>query len=264
MRVDVAKFKIINVYKHPRSRFTPTAIPTFPHPSLYVGDFNRQHVNRGYNKTSPDGKNLDSWETSNNLRLLYDPKETSSFFSHRWNVGTNPDLAFASPGQDSRLPERRVLGKFARSQHRLSLITPPKFKVRKHSDPVKRWNFRKADWKRFCLLTAESFERLPPPDTSNIERAYQDFCESLLSAAKQCSPRGGRMNYVPCWYKECETLYPLSRQLKIPKIWRRALIVVIRTRPKKPPEDPKSYRPYLCCVSPLKSSKDSSTLVSNQ
>jgi len=27
---------------------------------------------------------------------------------------------------------------------------------------VKCWNFRKADWKRFCLLTGESVERLPP------------------------------------------------------------------------------------------------------
>jgi len=72
---------------------------------------------------------------------------------------------------------------------------------------MKRWNFRKADWKRFCLLTDESVERLPPPDTSNIERAYQDFCESLLSAAKQCIPRGRRKNYVPYWDKECETLY---------------------------------------------------------
>jgi len=38
--VDVAGYKIINVYKPLRSRFTPTAITTFPHPSLYVGDFN--------------------------------------------------------------------------------------------------------------------------------------------------------------------------------------------------------------------------------
>jgi len=58
--VDVTGYKIINVYKPPRSRFTPTAIPTFPHPSLYVGDFNCQHVNWGYNKTSPDGESLDS------------------------------------------------------------------------------------------------------------------------------------------------------------------------------------------------------------
>ena len=35
--------------------------------------------------------------------------------------------------------------------------------------------------KAFSLLTGESVERLPPPNTPNIERAWQDFCESLLS-----------------------------------------------------------------------------------
>ena len=64
---------------------------------------------------------------------------------------TNPDLAFASLGQDSRLPDRHVLGKFPRSQHRPSLITPPRFKFPAHSDPVKRWNFRKVDWKCFAF-----------------------------------------------------------------------------------------------------------------
>ena len=83
---------------------------------------------------------------------------------------------------------------------------PPKLKVPAHSDPVKRWNFRKADSKRFCLLTGESVERLPPLDTPDIERAYKDFCESLLSATKQCIPRGCQKNYVPCLNKECETL----------------------------------------------------------
>ena len=141
MCVDGAGYKIVNVYKPPRSRFTPTTVPTFPHPSLYVGDFNCQHVNWGYDTTSQDGESLDSWATSNNLGLLYNPKETGSFFSRRWNIGTNPPLAFASFGQDSRLPDRRVLGKFRRSQHRRSLITPPRFKVPAHSDPVKRWTF---------------------------------------------------------------------------------------------------------------------------
>ena len=49
--VDFAGYKIINIYKPPRSRLTPTAIPTFPHPILYVSDFSCQHVNWGYNKT---------------------------------------------------------------------------------------------------------------------------------------------------------------------------------------------------------------------
>jgi len=36
-----------------------------------------------------------------------------------------------------------------------AFITPPKLKVPAHSDPVKRWEFRIADWKGFCLLTGE-------------------------------------------------------------------------------------------------------------
>jgi len=85
--VDVAGFKIINVYKPPCWRFTPTAIPTFPHPSLYVSDFNCQHVNWGYNKTSPDGESLDSWATSNNPGLFYcitQRKEPSSLTDGTW------------------------------------------------------------------------------------------------------------------------------------------------------------------------------------
>jgi len=81
------------------------------------------------------------------------------------------------------------------------LTTPSRLKVPAPSDPVKRLNFRKADWKHFCFLTGETVEILPPPDTTNIERAYQEFCVSLLSAAKQCIPRGRRKNYVPCWDK---------------------------------------------------------------
>jgi len=99
----------------------------------------------------------------------------------------------------------RVLGKFPQSQHQPSLKTLPRFKVPAHSDPVKRWNFRKADWKRFCLLTSQSVKRLPPLDTPDIERAYQDFCESLLSIPQRI-PCGRRKNYVPCWDKEYETL----------------------------------------------------------
>jgi len=68
--VDVAEYKIIYVCNPSHSRFTPTAIPTFPQSSLFVGDFNCQHANWGYTKTSPDGESLDSWATSNNLGLF--------------------------------------------------------------------------------------------------------------------------------------------------------------------------------------------------
>ena len=46
----------------------------------------------------------------------------------------------------------------------------------------------------------------------------------------------------------CGFLSLFLHQLKIPKIWRRALVVAI-PKPKKPVENPKSYRPmFLLCV----------------
>ena len=132
--IYLAGYKTFNVYKASSSRLTPTAIPTFPHPSLYVGDFNCQHANKVYSKTSPECESLDSWATANSIGLLHDPKWVASFSYCQWNVGTNPDLAFASVGQDSRLPDRRILGKFPRSQHWSSLIMPPKLTVPAYSD----------------------------------------------------------------------------------------------------------------------------------
>jgi len=73
---------------------------------------------------------------------------------------------------------------------------------------VNRWNFCKADCKRFCLLTGESVWRLPPLDTLNIETTYQDFGDSLLSTGKQCIPCGRQKNYAPCWRQRMQD--PLS------------------------------------------------------
>ena len=110
----------------------------FPHSCLYAGDFNCRHANWVYDDNSPDGECLAGWASINCLALLYNAKNDASFYSGRWNTGTNPDLAFASVGPNSRLPDRRVLEKFPRSQHRPSLITPPRFAMAVPSIPVKQ------------------------------------------------------------------------------------------------------------------------------
>jgi len=45
------------------------------------------------------------------------------------------------------------------------------------------------------------------------------------------------------------------RQLKIPKIWRRALVVAI-PKPEKPLRDPKSYRPISLLCHPFKNPRE--------
>ena len=119
-------YKIVNVYKPPPTRFRSLDLPVFPHPCLYAGDFNCPHADWGYHDNSPDGESLAVLASINCLALLYNVKDAASFYSGRWNTGTNPDPAFASVGPNSCLSDRDVLEKFPRSKYRPSLITPPR------------------------------------------------------------------------------------------------------------------------------------------
>ena len=205
--VDVDGYKIVNVYKPPPTRLRTLDLPVFPHPCLYAGDFNCCHADWGYDGNSPDGECLADWASINCLALLYNAKDAASFYSGRWNTGTNPDLAFACVGPNSRLPDRRILEKFPRSQHRFSLITPPRFAMAVPSMPVKRWNFCKANWSHYIALTNKFAKTLLPPDSLDVDAAYQDFCNITKKAAKKTISCGCQNNYIPCWDAECESFY---------------------------------------------------------
>ena len=48
---------------------------------------------------------------------------------------------------------------------------------------------------------------LLPPDSLDVNAAYQDFCNIINKAAEKSIPRVYRNNYIPCWDAECESLY---------------------------------------------------------
>ena len=169
--VDVDVYKIVNVYKPPPTRLRSLDLPVFPHPCLYAGNFNCCHADWGYDDNSPDGECLAGWASINCLALLYNAKDAASFYSGCLNTGTNPDLAFASVGPNSRLPDRRVLEKFPRSQHQPSFITSPRFAMAVPSMPVKRWNFRKDKWSHYIALTNKFAKTLLPPDLLDVDAA---------------------------------------------------------------------------------------------
>ena len=207
--VDVDGYKIVNVYKPLPTRLRTLDLPGFPYPCLYAGDFNFHHIDWGYDDNSPDGECLAGWASINCLALLYNAnaKDVASFYSGRWNTDTNPDLAFASVGPNSRLPDRRVLEKFPRSQHRSSLITPPRFAVAVPSMPVKRLDFCKVKWNYYIALTNKFAKTLLPPDSLDVLAAYQDFCNTIKKSAKKTIQHWYRNNYIPCWDAECQSIY---------------------------------------------------------
>ena len=193
----------VNVYKPPSTRLQASDLPVFPYPVLYAGDFNCPHVNWGYRTSSANGECLFAWASLNSLVPLNDSKDVATFHSGRWNTGTNPDLAFVSVGPDSRVPDRRILAKFSRSQHRPSLITPPRLVLPVPSKPLERWNFRKVNWSHYNALTNKLAESLLLSDSPDVDLAYQDFCNVIRTAAKNSIPRGRRNNHIPgCWVRE--------------------------------------------------------------
>ena len=73
--------------------------------------------------------------------------------------------------------------------------------------PVKRWNFRKAKWSHYIALTNKFAKTLLPPDSLDVDAAYQDFCYIIKKAGKKTIPRGYQNNYIPCWDAEYASLY---------------------------------------------------------
>ena len=48
---------------------------------------------------------------------------------------------------------------------------------------------------------------MPSADSTNVDQAYQDLCNTISKAAKKAIPRGRRNTYIPCWDAKCEALY---------------------------------------------------------
>ena len=79
--VDVDGYKIVNVYKLPPTRLQSLDLLVFPHPCLYTGNFNCRHADWDYDDNSSDGECLAGWASINCLALLYNAKDTVSFYS---------------------------------------------------------------------------------------------------------------------------------------------------------------------------------------
>ena len=187
--VDVDGYKIVNVYKPPPIRLQISDLPVFPHPCLYVSDFNCQHVDWTYDANSADGKFLVGCQIP--IILYYS-------ITQRMPLASTLATEIQVPTRilHSLVSIRTVVyptdRKFPRSQHRPSLITPPKFARPVPSKPVKRCDFRKAKWGHYIALTHKLSRTLPPPDSSDMDQEYQRFCNAISTAARKCIPRGRR------------------------------------------------------------------------
>ena len=96
-----------------------------------------------YDETNENGKAVESWMDINNLELIHDPKQPSSFNSQRHKRGHYPDLLFAS--QDIAPNCNKItLNAVPRSQHRPIAVKISPLISTQNTYFKRRFNFRKA------------------------------------------------------------------------------------------------------------------------
>jgi len=99
------------------------------------------------------------------------------------------------------------------------------------SELYKRWKFRKANQKKYSDIINHLAKDLLSPNTSYVDKVYQDFCNSIITAAKRANPRGCRNRYKSCWDAKCEDLVcryakcedlvgSVAERVKAPFLWR--------------------------------------------
>jgi hypothetical protein len=131
LAVEVDGTIVVNVYKPPNDNWSNVLLKLFPHPVIYVGDFNSHNQLWGYEHKDADGNRLLEWMTPNKFYLIYHPKDKGTFKSARWGKDYTPDLSIVThaPADDNTLCNRNIIESFPRNQHRPVLLVHYEIRV---------------------------------------------------------------------------------------------------------------------------------------
>ena len=215
--IRIGNYTVTNVYKPPTASWASSPLTARRHPSIYVGDFNSHHTAWGYDRANSDGEWLTEWASHSNLSFVIDLKQRKTFHSARWNHEYNPDLCWVSTADGQPLPATTtVLANFPKSQHRPVLVHIGVRIPLVQSLPKPRWNFRKANWKKYAERMDKSSVCIP--HSISLTEAYDRFSRAIFIAASKSIPRGFRPRYIPCLDSECRDLLDEFSRSRDPEI----------------------------------------------
>ena len=171
---------------------------------IVVGDFNSHSPSWGYPEQDARGEEVEDWQTDMNLLLLNDPDDPPTYYSRSWMTSSTPDLAFATE-EIALKTTRKVDKQLGGSDHKPIILTVDMCHKREQQPTFTRWNYKKANWSLFALLTDQSAVKLNAR-SHKVDKVAKELTKHILNAAKRAIPRGARKNYRPYWTDELEQL----------------------------------------------------------
>ena len=76
-----------------------------------------------------------------------------------------------------------------------------------------RWNFKKANWDKFRIITEEKFIPSKLMEMT-INKMNEHITQTMLEAANLSIPRGCRHNYKPFWNDQLEKAVETRKQAR--------------------------------------------------
>lgn len=203
LSAELSSVVVTSVYKPPPVdfMFPQPASQIHSKPQIFIGDFNSHSTQWGYSEMNKDGEAVEDWMDINQLSLIHDPKLPHSLHSARWKRGYNPDLAMAT-SNIAGLCKKIVLDPIPSSQHRPIGIQVNAAVVPTTVPFKRRFNYKKADWKKFTNELEEKIKYIRP-----ISKNYDLFANLVRKTARKHIPRGCRVEYIPGLSMECAGLY---------------------------------------------------------
>ena len=184
LTVEFSRAMVTSVYKPPDIDFIFTNPLPNPHnkAQIVIKDFNSHSTQLGYTETNSDGEAVEVWMDANQLSLIHDPKQPSSFNSARWKRSFNPDLTFTS-NHISGSSKKLVLDVIPRTQHHpigvqihaAVLSTTVPFR--------RRFNNTKSNWEGFTQDLDHEVRNIKPPPEN-----YSLFTKAVQKTARRNIP----------------------------------------------------------------------------
>ena len=110
---------------------------------ILIGDFNSHSQSWGYDHIYARGEEIEAWQDDNNLTLIKQTYDTSTFYSRCWHTTSTPGIALCTEDLHS-ITMREVGDQLEESDHRPAYLTLEARPVQASTQP--RWNYKKTNW----------------------------------------------------------------------------------------------------------------------
>ena len=188
-------YTLVNVYRPPKNRFD--LVLSEERRTIYAGDLNANHQDRGYCQANPAGRELKETLDSSSFVIQQSEGSPYTFMSRASGGLSRPDITIVSADLDPITTTDVV--EDVGSDH-LPILTRIACSRAQQEKNRLRWNYRKTDAEKFRRESDKALSRVN--FEGDIDTIYDQIRDAVYGAAKRAIPRDTPRGGATIWTSE--------------------------------------------------------------